>query len=239
MVANTNQKCSSFLCTAIILAICTIHSVMTTPIQNQQPTLHEIVTISIAKAGTGMSMSNSTGIAKSILQGLIKKGISDHDCATCKKRSEEYLIQQFRRWSSLNCMHLQKMLLPGSEDNTPAYILVGDTQCIDHQSFDNACFTGDSSQCSWSQTLEALTDSDGISTFPQYAVNLTCQGCPNAYDNDCLAQRGMCYYSEKKVDFFVLKRREQCGQDGYEEWLPLNSRKQLTVGCSCNRRSTT
>ena len=94
-------------------------------------------------------------------------------------------------------------------------------------------------QCSWSQTLEALTDWDGISTFPQYAVNLTCQGCPNAYDNDCLAQRGMCYYSEKKVDFFVLKRREQCGQDGYEEWLPLNSRKQLTVGCSCNRRSTT
>jgi len=171
-----------------------------------------ILSAYMIKTGTGLKLSNSTGLAKSILQGLDKKGLSDHDCATCKKRSEEYRIQQFRKWSSLNCMHLQKMLLPGPEAKTPVYILVG-ALIIN-------CLTVPVSmeQFSWSQTLEALTDSDGISTFPQYAVNLTCQGCPNAFDNDCLAQRGMCYYSEKKVDFFVLKRREQCGQDGYEEW---------------------
>ena len=237
MIADTKWKCGSFLCTAIILAVCVIHFV--TPSPTEQTTLYEMALVAAAKAGTGLSMSNSTSLAKSIVRGLTRKGISDNDCATCKKRSEEYLIQQFGRWTLLNCLHLQKMLLPGSEDSTPAYILTGDTRCIDRQSYDDACFTSTSSQCSWNQTLEALTESDGVSTFPQYAVNLTCQGCPSAYDNACLVQRGMCYYSEKRVDFYVLKRSEQCGQDGYEEWLPLNTRKQLTVGCSCNRSPTT
>ena len=212
MVADTKWKCGSFLCTAIILAVCVIHFV--TPSPTEQMTLYDMALVATAKAGTGLSM-------------------------TCKKRSEEYLIQQFRRWTLLNCLHLQKMLLPGSEDSTPAYILTGDTRCIDRQSNDDACFTSTSSQCWWNRTLEALTESDGVSTFPQYAVNLSCQGCPNAYDNACLVQRGMCYYSEKIVYFYVLKRSEQCGQDGYEEWLPLNTRKQLTVGCSCIRSPTT
>ena len=142
MAANTNQRCSYFLCTQQSF-FPLIWYILSWWLQSKINRQH-----AIAKAGTwlkqeqGWNCQTQQDLPISILRGLNKKGLSDHDCATCKKRSEEYRIQQFRRWSSLKCIHMQKMLLPGSENKTPVYILVGDTWCTDHQSFDSACFNG-------------------------------------------------------------------------------------------------
>lgn len=195
-------------------------------------TLEKVLLYSVSKTWTNLSASESVNLANNILQGMSQEGISDRDCTSCKKRTDDYLIQRFEDIdeSSSNCLHLEK-IADGDDDHAPVYALTGDIRCTRPQ-YDDDCFPTDRQLCSWNQTFELIEDGNS-DTFPKYAVNTVCQGCRDAVNEQCLDQQRDCYFSEHKVQYYVLKRTDECDADGYEVWRESNIRHQLTVACSC------
>ena len=197
---------------------------------HEDPKLEQTVLASVIKTWTNLTVSESINVTNNILQGLSQEGITDRDCTSCKKRSDDYLIQRFEDVSSSNCLHLEK-IADGDSKHAPVYALTGDIRCTRPQ-YDDECFPTDRKLCHWNQTFELIEDGNS-DVFPKYAVNTVCQGCPNDFNLQCLEQQRYCYFSEHKVRYFVLKRTNECDADGYEVWKVSNIRHLLTVACSC------
>lgn len=184
---------------------------------------------------------NPVELTTSIVKELKDGGIPE--CRrVCKPKGKASLAKQFLKAHSPDCsITLQSIELQSIGDGLTIYAVSGNTSC-QQVTYQSECFLqqGESSQqaaCSWkSQFAEIVDLSDNY--FPRYILDVTCYGCQDD-DIECLATTNHCYYEEKLLEFYPLKRKDgECDDNGFEMW-EADTSKHLSVngGCDCRRLS--
>ena len=216
-----------------------------TPIAKRETTEQDDLRLRIEQAVQSSFSNLNISVNPEELTTRIVKELKDGgvpECRrVCKPKEKASLAKQFQRAHSFDCVTLQNIELQSIGNGLTIYAVSGNTSC-QQVTYQSECFPqqGASSQqaaCSWkSQFAEIVDLSDDY--FPRYILDVTCYGCKES-DFECLANTRNCYYEEKSLEYYPLKRKDgECDDNGFEIW-EADASKHLSVngGCDCRRLS--
>ena len=158
-----------------------------------------------------------------------------YTCPDCKKVEEDELVKMYHKSTpdfNLRQFILAKITVPVNETSTLS-VQVGIANSVGVTVVRNPqCISGTVAHCNWTY---ALTDV-GDRFFPRYLLLPECHGC-RGNDEACLNEHNQCSVKEAKTgSVSLLKRQQNCQEDGTEQWEPQPYPGPLTLGCSCAQR---